>query len=110
VVLAFLDGRGPGPLPAPAPGHMRPPRLFEVLPGHRRECCGCPGRSLVRSPGTRASETAMKDWIVPVADAFDPNGMLRRFTSRIVARVLAERSLRFESLRISRNKTFKDDL
>src|SRR5262249_15715026 len=84
-------------------------RLFQILPGHRRERRRCPGRPLVRSPGTRASETAMKDWIVPVGDAFDPNGMLRRFRSRIVARVLPEWSLRSESLRITRNKTFEDN-
>src|SRR5262245_19877895 len=52
----------------------------------------------------------MKDWIIPVGDTFDPNGMLRRFTSRVVPRVLAERSLWFKSLRISGNKTFEDNL
>ena len=52
----------------------------------------------------------MKDWIVPIGDALDANGMFRRLPSCIVARVLAERPLRFEGLRIRGNKTFEDNL
>src|SRR5262245_23094968 len=110
MACADLNAQELRPFAAPNPGHIRHTRLFQVLPGHRRERSRCPGRPFVRSPGTRASETPMKDWIVPIGDAFDSNGMLRRFTSRVVAWVLAERTLRFESLRISRNKTFKDNL
>src|SRR5262249_33254160 len=109
MALADLDAQELGPFAAPDPGHIRNTGLFHVLPGDGRERRRCPGRPFGRSPRTRASKTAMKDWIVPVGDASDPTGMLRRFASRVVARVLAERSLRFESLRISRNKTSKDN-
>src|SRR5262244_739573 len=96
MAFADLNAQKLGPFATPNAGHIRHTRLFQVLPCHRRERRRCPGRPFVGSPGTRASETAMKDWIVPIGDAFDPNGMLRRFTSRVVARVLTERTLGFE--------------
>src|SRR5262249_5365751 len=110
MALADLNAQELRPFAAPNAGHIWHTRVFQVLPGHRRERRRCPGRAFVRSPGTRASETAVKDWIVSVGDTFDPNRMLRRFTSCVIAWVLAERSLGFESLWISGNKTFEDNL
>src|SRR5215510_12074114 len=37
MAFADLDAQELGPFAAPDPGHIRHTRLFEVLPGHRRE-------------------------------------------------------------------------
>ena len=93
VTFADLDPHHFGPLAAPHTQHVGNPRLFEVVPRHRRIGRRRPCGPFVGSPRTRSRQASVEDRIVSISDAAHADRMFGRFPSTVVAGVLAERPL-----------------